>query len=849
MLRATLKSLAARKLRLGMSAFAIVLGVAFVTGSFVFTDTLNKTFTDIFGGLSADVTVRPVTDDVGGVGSYPGVSTTTLPDALVDEIAALPDVERADGNVENTSVFVVDEDNKVVTVAGAPGIATNWHDGPSADGTQSVTILEGRPPERSGEVAIDDTTAEKTGHQVGDDIALITTGDQARVPAEVVGIAQVGESGSLAGASLALFDTATAQDLFLDGADAFTTVSVTVRDGVATDEVRERVADLLPEGVEAVTGAELDEESISAVEEALGFFTTFLLVFAAVALFVGVFLILNTFTILVAQRTQEMALFRAMGASRRQVTRSVLVEALVVGAAGSTLGLLLGLGVAQLLKAVFASFGLEVAGTLVLLPRTIVVAYVVGILVTMVAAYVPARRAAKVPPIAAMREDVVIPTTARHLHTGLGAGVLLLGAAAMIAGLFTDVDNALWLVGIGILGVFVGVALLAPIASTPILTVIAGWYPRAFGTVGRLARENARRNPRRTAATASALMIGMALVSAISVIGASANASVDRALDDGMNADFVIGNAVGQPFSPAVAQQAAGVAGVDTVAVLRGAPGSQNGNDTLVQAIDPASFMEAAELDIEGDSDLGPGDVLIGAETAEDQGLAVGDPVTVALPTAEVDLRVAGIYASSPLLWGGPVVGLDTLAAAGLPVVDSSVFVVAEPGADTATIRAGLEEITAQLPTVTVKDQGEYAQQSRDQVNQLLTLIYALLGLAVIIAVLGIVNTLALSVMERTREVGLLRAVGLSRRQLRTTVRLESVAIAVLGAVLGIVLGLVFGVALQSAIADEGLEVLSVPGVSLVVFVALSAIVGVLAAVWPARRAARLDILRAITTE
>ncbi|HEU0041502.1 MAG TPA: FtsX-like permease family protein, partial [Jiangellaceae bacterium] len=625
---------------------------------------------------------------------------------------------------------------------------------------------------------------------------------------------------------------------------------VTARDGVDTDELRDHVAEVLPSELEAVTGAEVDEESASSVEQALGFFNTFLLIFAAVALFVGVFLILNTFSILVAQRTQELALFRAMGASRRQVTRSVMVEALVVGAVGSTVGLVLGIGVAQLLKMVFATFGLDFGGSLVLLPRTVVVAYVVGIAVTMIAAYVPGRRAAKVPPVAAMREDVVIPSAARRVHSGAGAIVFGLGAAAMLVGLFGDVDQATWLVGGGILGVFVGVALLAPIISLPILRAVAGWYPSAFGTVGRLARENALRNPRRTAATASALMIGLALVSAVAVIGASANASVDQALDDGMNAEFTVSNAVGQPFSPAVGEEAAAIDGVAAVAVVRSGPALVDGEQALVTAIDPATFAEAADFEVtEGVADLGPGDIMLGTDTVESDGLQIGDTVTVTLPAGEQDLELTGAYANNPLLFGGPLIGLDTLVAGGIPPADTSIYVVTESGADLAQVRAGLDAITSDLPTVTVKDQEEFKQQSRDQVNQLLTLIYALLGLAVVIAVLGIINTLALSVMERTREVGLLRAVGMSRRQLRTTVRLESIAIAVLGAVLGIVLGVVFGVALQQAIADEGLEVLSVPIGQLAAFVAFSALIGVLAAVWPARRAARLDVLRAISTE
>lgn len=851
MIRATLKSLAARKLRLAMSAFAIVLGVAFVAGSYVFTDTIDRTFDDIFGGLSSDVVVRPnLPGEADFFAGFATGTTTTIPSDLVDDVADLPGVERADGEIENQSFFVLDTDGDVMTTQGAPGIAVNWHDGPAADGDPVLRLVDGDLPAGPGEVALDDRTFERSGYRIGDEVEFVSTGDEPRMTAELVGVVRFGEGGSLAGASLSVFETGYAQELFVGGDDAYNRISVTTADGAGAEEVRDEISAMLPDDFEALTGAEVDEETASAIEEGLGFFNTFLLVFAAIALFVGVFLILNTFSILVAQRSQEMALFRALGAGRRQVTRSVLLEAFVVGVVGSTLGLLLGLGVAQLLKTVFGAFGLELAGGLVLLPRTVIVAYVVGIVVTMIAAYVPARRASRVPPIAAMRDDVVATESSRRWHLWIGGALTVLGAVAMATGLFADVDDAALMVGAGIFAVFIGVALLAPVLATPVLRVVAGWYPRAFGTVGRLARENALRNPRRTAATASALMIGMALVTAISIIGASANATVDRALDDGVRAQFVVSNAVGQPFSPAIAQEASQVDGVDEVVPVRMSGGLVDGDQTFLQAFDPVAYGRAADLPmVEGSDDLSGGGFLIGEQQAESKGLSVGDTVRLQLPGSDEEIELVGIYGQSPLLSGGVIVSTQTLEDGAVPALDSLLYVIADDGADLATVHEGLDEVTADIPTVTVQDQQEYKESSRDQVNQLLFLVYALLGLAVLIAVLGIVNTLALSVMERTREVGLLRAVGLSRRQLRRTIRLESIAIAVLGAVLGVALGLLFGVSLQRAIADDGLDQLSVPGGQLIVFVVLAAVIGVLAAVWPARRAAKLDVLRAITTE
>jgi putative ABC transport system permease protein len=849
MLRATVKSLLARKLRLAMSAFAIVLGVAFVAGSFVFTDTLDRTFDEIFAKTTADIVVRPEQTGAGAL-EFSGGDARTIQPAVLDDVAAVDGVDRVNGFVESQSMFVLGADGDLVGGNGPPGIGTNWSDAPSQDGSVPLQLVDGREPQRAGEVVLDVKTADRASHRVGDDVTLITAADPPQVQATMVGTAEFGGGASLAGATLALFDTETAQELILGGADAYTSVAVTAIDDADIPQVRDRIEQVLPEGVEVKTGAEVTAETADSLEEALGFFNTFLLVFAAVALLVGIFLILNTFSILVAQRTQEMALYRALGASRRQVTRSVLLEALAVGIVGSTVGLLLGLAVAQLLKLAFGLFGLDLGGAgLVLRPRTVLVAYAVGVIVTLIAAYVPARRAAKVAPVAAMRDDVALPHSSRKQHAGLGGLLAAVGALAMGAGLFFDVPQAGWFIGVGIVAVFVGVALLAPVIGPPIVRVIASGFPRFFGTVGRLARENAQRNPRRTAATASALMIGLALVAAMAILGQSANKSIDKALDDGLNAQFVVSNAVGQPFSPAIADQIAELDGVEEVARVRYNGAQVDGGNQLVAAFESAAFSAAVDFDVtDGNATLGSDSVLVSETYAEETQASVGDTVAVTLPTGEIDLEVTGIYPVRQLFFQ-LAVGLDTLEAAGIRPADSLVYVIAEPDTDLAELRQGIDEVTEQMPLVAVKDQEEFKADQRSQVNQLLYLVYALLGLAIIIAILGIVNTLALSVFERTREIGLLRAVGLSRPQLRRMVRLESIAIAVLGAVLGVGLGIVFGIALQRSQAGEGLEVLAVPWIQLAIFVLLAGVVGVLAALWPAYRAARLDVLRAITTE
>jgi len=848
MLRAALKNLMARKLRLLMSGFAIVLGVAFVAGSFIFTDTLERNFTAIMDGSVGDVVVRPA----GASGDDSAQDSRKVPAALVERLADVEGAARADGNVTSFGVFVVGEDGKVIGAQGAPGLGFNWHDAPAAsDDRPSIRLVEGHRPLRAGQVVLDPSTAEKAGYEVGDDVALVTSGARPMVHARLVGLAEFG-GGSLAGASMSIFDTHTAQALFAGGRDVFSDAWVTAADGVGQEELRDDVAAALPAGYEAVTGDKAADEASDDITEGLSFISTFLLVFAAVALVVGSFLIVNTFSILVAQRSKEMALFRALGASRRQVTRSVLFEATLIGVVGSTVGLLLGGGLAVGLKALFATFGLDLTGAgLVFEPRTVVVSYLVGLLVTLFAAYLPARRASRIPPVAALRDDVAMPEQTLRRRLVVGTVMIAVGVVGVATEFLADVSWGMWAFGLGVLLVLLGVALISPVVGRPVVALVGMAYRRMFGTVGRLAEQNAVRNPRRTAATASALMIGLTLVSAMSVLGASAKASVDKSIADNFAADFVVSNAIGVPFSPAVTDRVEKVDGVESVARFRFAPGRVDGERAVVGAADPQLFTRAMEVDLASGSarDLHGRAVLVEQQRAEDAGLAVGDTVSVTLPKGQRDYRVAGTFEASPAVPTGYVVSLGALEAAGVEPADSYAYVTTAAGASRAAVRTAIDATIADLPTVTLKDQAEFAQEQRAPIDQMLMLIYAMLGLAVVIAVLGIVNTLALSVIERTREVGLLRAVGLSRRQLRRMVRLESTVIAVLGATLGVALGLVFGVGLLSALADEGLDVLSVPVAQLAAFVLASGLVGVLAAVWPARRAARLDVLKAITTE
>jgi putative ABC transport system permease protein len=850
MFRATLKSLLAHKLRMGMSAFAIVLGVAFVAGTFVFTDTLGSSFNDLFRQTAPDVTVRPAQAAAAAQGGFTGADSRTVPADVVDELSAVDGVQRADGNITDQGTFIIGTDGKVVgSGGGAPGIGGNFNDSPAADGTAIVTITQGEPPSGPGEVVIDDASAAASGYQLGDTVRLVTSGAQPSVTGTLVGTVRFGESGNLIGATLALFDTVTAQQLYLGGQNAFNDIAVTGDGSMTNSELAAAITAVLPADLEAVDDVTIAEENSDQLEQGLSFITTFLLVFAAVALVVGTFLILNTFSIIVAQRTRELALFRALGASKGQVTRSVLLEALVVGVIGSTVGLALGFALAAGLKALFGAIGLDLGQAgLVFEPRTAIAAYTVGVLVTLLAAYLPARKAAKVPPVAAMRDDVSIPESSMRRRLAGGVALTVLGAGLMIWAL--AFDGGLQPLGGGVLAVFIGVALLSPVIGKPIVTVIAGGYPRLFGTVGLLARENARRNPRRTAATASALMIGLALVTTMAILGQSTKASVDELISSDLKADYIVSNAIQAPFSAAVAPEIAALPGVSAAVPFRFSIVDIDGEQSFVAAFDPVAMGQVVAITVEsGSLDTGDDGVLVSSSRAEAAGWSVGDQITVGLPAGPVTLTISGIIAPSPLIGGEIVLPLAVLEAGGVAPVDSTVYITRAAGADPDSVLAGIDGVLADLPTVTAKDQAEFAEEQRAPIDQLLAIIYALLGLAVIIAVLGIINTLALSVIERTREVGLLRAVGMSRRQLRSMIRLESVAISVLGAVLGIGLGLIFGISLQQAISGDGITVLSVPLLQLLIFVLLAGVVGVLAAVWPARRAARMDVLRAITAE
>lgn len=848
MVRVTWRNLLARKVRLLLSAFAIVLGVAFVAGSMIFTDAMGGAFDDIIEGGTADVEVA-----FEGAGDFDsGQDNRTFPGSLVDALERLPEVESAHPLNTLTTVFVIGKDGKVIGGNGPPGLANNPTDAIALTGKPVLSLEAGDYPDGPYEIALDIDTAEKGGFAIGDTVSLATPGTPPVMEAELTGLVEFG-SGGLNGATMTIFEPEFLQQQFFGGRDVYTQVSLNAADGTSQQELADAAQVVLPDGMIARTGDAYVQDNQETLDEVLGYLQTFLLVFAGVALVVGVFLIINTFSILVAQRSRELALLRALGASRRQINRSVLTEALVVGLVGSTVGLGVGYLLALALREVFGLIGLDLSRAEFLVHwETVAWCYGVGVVVTAVASILPARRASRIPPMAALRDDVALPEATLRRRVVIGTGLVVTGASSMAVGLSWEGTRGLVGVGLGVLMVLIGVALMSAVLGKPVLHLFGLVYTRLFGTVGRLASQNTLRNPRRTGATASALMIGLALMAMMSIFGTSASASTDAAIGKSLTSEFVVSNVVGQPFSPDVAEQVRRIDGVVAVTQLRSAyPELKGGGTAWTVAVDPTAFRFAFAIPTVAGSfaDLGPGRVAVTEPTARNQGFGLGDTVTMEFQAREVRLEVVAIFARNAALPGEYVVTPDVLVQGGLTPLDSMVFVTKDPTADTDVVRDAIQEVTADLPTVTVKDPEGFAAEQKEQVNQFLYLIYGLLGLSVIIAILGVVNTLSLSVIERTREVGLLRAVGVSRRQLRTMIRLESVVVAVFGALLGLLMGVAFGSTLVLALEDQGLSELAIPWTWLLGFLVVAAVVGVLAAVFPARRAARLDVLRAIATE
>lgn len=836
MVRTALTTALAHKARMALTSVAIVLGVAFVAGSLVLTDSIRASFDTLFDDVYAgvDVSLRAEADEVAT-----GVTTeaATIPESLVEQVRARDDVAKAGGSLQSFAQ-VVGADGEPVGGSGAPTYVYSWAVDPDLSPFR-IDDGDGRAPSADGELVVDAATAELGGLSVGDDVTVqFASGAH---DFRLVGIASFGNSDNLLGATISVVTLAELQRIL--GVPGQVTVVDVVADGVAPETLAERLAPTLPTGIEVVTGDQQTAEAIAGFTEGLDFLGAALLGFAAVAVLVGAFIIHNTFRILVAQRTRELALFRALGASARQVVAMVLAEALAVALLASVVGVALGIGVAQALRAGMDAVGLgPPEGPLTLTLRTVVVALLVGVVVTLVSALLPAVRASRVPPVAAMQA-----TTARQAERPVRVRwrvlVLLGGAAAVTAGLVTDV---LALTGGGAVLVVLAVLLLAPLLAGPVASVVGS---PLRGVVGRLARENATRDPRRTSATASALVIGIALVVFTAIVASSTEQSIRSSLDDAFPGDLAVRSA--NPYltvSPEAQDAVRGAEGVAVASAVRIAPAELDGVGTTLTAVDATTIERVYAADASIDlADLGAG-VLAPEAAVADGSVRVGDVVTARLTSeVPVDLEVVGTVGDGPV--SGWVVAAPTWDRLGGGSDAALLLVALEGDVDREAGRSAVADALAAFPLLSVETTSEQVAGAVDQVEAFLVLFTGLLALALLIAVLGIANTLALSVVERTREIGLLRAVGMTRGQVRRMVAGESVVTALFGAVVGASTGLAVGWVVVTALADDGLGTLSVPVVQTVAWLALSAVAGVVAAALPARTAARLDVLRAISYE
>ncbi|MEA2497442.1 MAG: putative transport system permease protein [Thermoleophilaceae bacterium] len=850
MTRLVLRGLAARKVRAFLTALAVLLGVAMVAGSYVLTDTINQSFERIFeqGEKGVAVEVTPHENIKQSDENPPPFS-----ESLLTKVRAVDGVKIAVGGIFDQG-SILGRNNKPISTHGAPNFITSVV--PRA--LDPFNYVQGGPPRRDGEVALDKFTADRHKFKVGDRIGIV--GRAPKRTFKLVGIARYGNVASFGGASVAAVTLKDAQELTAN-AGRLQSIEIGNSAGISDQELKKRIRAVLPGSVDVRTGAEQAAKQSSDQKKNFSVLTTILVAFGFIALFVGAFIIFNTFSITVAQRTKEFAMLRTLGASRRQVLASVFTEAFLIGVFASIAGLLAGIGYAKGIGALFKAIGVDLPsqGTVVL-TRTIVVALLVGVLLTVAASLFPAIRATRVAPLEALREGSGAQAGPRGRRYAIGAVLVVLGFAAMAYGLLgvSNSDSALTLIGLGTLLVFLGAAMLSPRLVPPIARVASAPLVRFRGLPGQLARENTMRNPARTAVTAAALMIGIALVTFVAVFAAGLKAGINSTIDKNFRGDFVLQNTDGfSPIPPAAGDAVAKLPGVATVSHWRTSVGKVTGvsGRAAVTGLDPATAGGALALDWDKGSpatltNLKPGQAIVDNKYGKKHKFGVGSTLKIRTPTnVTLNLEVVGSVKDRADFLGDVVVPLTQIERDFDQRQDTIAVINLEKGASVAGTKKRITTLLDhQFPTIKSLNQRELKASQSKGFNQLVNLIYGLLSLAVIISIFGIVNTLVLTIHERTRELGLLRAVGMSRRQVRRLIRYESVVTALIGAILGAVLGFFFAVVVSRPIADEGF-VLKVPVVSIATFLILAALAGVLAAIPPARRASRLDVLEALAYE
>ncbi|SNX61725.1 putative ABC transport system permease protein [Streptomyces sp. TLI_55] len=842
MFRTALRNVLAHKARLLMTVLAVMLGVAFVSGTLVFTNTISDAYqnSSAKGFDQVDVAVRPDYQESRGnkVGKAP-----ELTQALLDKSAKTPGAASAIGVVSGFTALA-DKDGKLV----GGGFQTQGGNYWGAKDPR-YPLVEGDAPRGAGQVAIDSETAKRAGYEVGDKIRMSIDGPV--LTPTVSGIFTTDDGNVAAGGSLALFDTATAQQLF-GKTGTYDEIDVKAAPGTSQTALRAALDKSLPAKlVETTTGKELADDQAEMISSQMGSFRQMLLVFAGIALFVGTFIIANTFTMLVAQRTKELALLRAVGASRRQVTRSVLIEAFVVGTVAGVTGLVAGIGIGAGMRSLMGALDATVPdGPLVVSGGTVATALAVGILITMLAAWLPGRRAAKIPPVAAMSSVHAQATTkSLVLRNTLGALFAGAGVAVVLAATTMDSSDGQAPMGIGAVLLILGVFILTPLLSRPLIAAAAPVL-RVFGTAGKLARQNSVRNPRRTAATASALMIGLTLITGMTVMAGSLQKSIDKMASAAIRADYVVSMANGNGLSPDVDRKLNATDGVTTTSPLRDAPSRIDGETEYLTGVNGSAIGKLTDLKVDsGSFKVAGGQVVVDSDIAKSRDWTAGSTFTAHYEDGKAQrLTVSAIYEGNELI-RGIMVDNRTLTPHLTDPADRRILVKTADGASDAT-KDRLEKALGTNPAVKVQSKQDLSDDIAQMFTLILNMVYGLLAMAVLVAVLGVINTLAMSVFERSQEIGMLRAIGLDRKGVKRMVRLESLVISLFGGVLGIGLGVFFGWAAGELLGTKmATYELVLPWGRMALFLLGAAVVGVLAALWPARRAARLNMLSAIKAE
>ncbi|MFF7023786.1 ABC transporter permease [Streptomyces klenkii] len=839
MFRTALRNVLAHKARLLMTVLAVMLGVAFVSGTLVFTSTISDAYqkSSQKGYDHVDVAVQP--HHRGGDEGNPGAAPK-LTQGLLDKVAAVPGAASATGSVGGFAA-IADKHGKLIG-EGFSSSGANYYPGPGGKDAR-YPMKSGRAPHGAGEIALDAKTADRAGYKVGDTVRISVDGPV--LSQRVTGIFSTEDGNVSAGGSLALFDTPTAQKLYGKPGE-FSQIDVKAAAGTSQAALKSGIDKVLPKDAESVTGKELADDEARIIAQSMDGMRTSLLVFAGISLFVGIFIIANTFTMLVAQRTKELALMRAVGASRRQVTRSVLIEAFVVGAVAGVAGLVAGIGIGAGLRSLIGSTGSSIPdGPLVIAPSTILTALGVGIVVTMLAAWLPGRRAAKIPPVAAMNSVHAVATTkSLVVRNSIGGALTALGAAVVLTA------SSSTMLGLGAAVVMIGVFVLTPLLSRPVIAAAAP-VMRLFGISGKLARQNAVRNPRRTAATASALMIGLTLITGLTVIAGSVQQAIDKMATGSLKADYVVSMASMTSLSTDVEKKLAGHPDVTATSPLRTSPARIGGEHQSLTGVNGAAIGELTRLEFTagGIAGLSGDKVVIDDATSRSNHWKLGSSLDVTFEDGKKGrLTVSGIYKGNDLM-RGVWVDTKTLAPHQSLVDDKQVMVKTKSGASEAT-KDSLRKALGDNPAIQIQTKQDISNGIAKGINLLLNMLYGLLAMAVIVAVLGVVNTLAMSVFERQQEIGMLRAIGLDRKGIKRMVRLESLVISLFGGVMGVGLGVFFGWAAGDLISKAlNTYELVLPWGRMGIFLLLAALVGVLAALWPARRAAKLNMLSAIKAE